>query len=132
MSIAAGALKMGRAMARQMMDDTVRVYRLGDPVWDEAAGDYVTSEVEVYAGPARTRVPRAFGNRVDEQGDAVTVQEATLSLPVEGSAGVVVDDLVEVTSSTYDPDMVGLVLRVAQVHWQSHSTARRFGVEVES
>lgn len=115
------------------MVDTFRVTRAsGPPVLDEETGQNVPSLVTIFEGVGRLRLPRAFGNRVDEQGAAVTVQDATLSLPIADSAGVAVDDVVELLTSENDPGMVGLRLRVTEVHWQSYSTARRFGVEVEA
>lgn len=126
-------LQHGRDLAESLMVDTFRITRAdGEPVWDEATGDYTASESVVYEGVGRVRFPGVGGRRVDEQGDAVTIQEAILSLPVDASGGIEVDDVAECVSSRNDPALVGARFRIDERHWQTHSTARRFGVEVES
>lgn len=122
-----------RVQAESLMTDRFRIVRAdGEPVWDEATGDYTATESVVYEGIGRIRFPGVGGRRVDEQGDAVTVQDAVLSLPIAGTGGVRVDDVAECVASRHDPQMVGVRFRIDEPHWQSHSTARRFGVEVES
>lgn len=126
-------LRHGRDLAESLMVDVFQVTRAdGEPVWDENTGDYTATETVVYEGVGRVRFPGIGGRRVDEQGDAVTVQEAVLSLPVDESVGVRVDDVAVCVSSRNDPGLVGVRFRVDEMHWQTHGTARRFGVEVES
>lgn len=121
-----------RAQAESRMVDRFRVLRASEPTWSEDTGEHSASEVVVYEGPGRVRFPGVGGRRVDEQGAAVTVQEAVLSLPIDGTGGIRVDDVAECVASRHDPEMVGVRFRVDEPHWQSQSTARRFGVEVES
>lgn len=126
-------LQRGRRAAEALMEDTVLVYRGGgEAVFDEATGEYVDSRETVYQGKARIRIPRAFGNVADEQGALINVQPATVWVPVDGTEGITKNDHVELLASAHDPDAVGLVLRVTDGHWQTHSTSRRLGVEVES
>lgn len=125
-------LKRGQRLIESLMTDTwvgTRGATAGE--FNDETGEWSTSSVEVYRGPGRLRAANVQGQRVDEQGVTVTLSDARLSLPVATSAGVRVDD-VFVCVASEEPTMVGARVRVTDIHWQTHSTARRLQVEVAS
>lgn len=124
-------LARGRHVARDLMQTTV-IIRRGDgvPVRNPETGEYETGSTVVYEGPARLRFPNAQPREADAAGQRFVEQSPTVSLPIASSADVDVDDVGEVTANPLDPGIVGLRFRIAGVHAQTHSTARRFPVEV--
>lgn len=114
------------------MLSTCTVNSAGEPVWDEATGDYVPSGTTVYEGPCKLRFPSTVLRESDVQSQFVVEQEPMLALPVVGSELVSVGDVVTITANPFDAAMVGLKLRVAGVHTQTFATARRFPVELVS
>ena len=125
-------LLRGRALAEDLMVDSWSCTRGGGTVFDDVTGEWVTVPVEdVYAGPGRLRDRSSVGFRDDVQGESTVTSQLILSLPVESSGAVRVGDVLSCTAAA-DAALVGVNVRVTDLHLQTHSTARRFGVEVES
>ena len=127
---AATALARGRRAAEALMVDACTITRPGgEPVWDEASMSYTTPDGSaVYDGPCRVQLSAAMAN-TPEAGDRVLVaQRSTVSVPM-GVTGVAVDDVVTVTASVHDPDLVGNRYRVRSLFAKTHATARRLEVE---
>lgn len=129
-------LDHGRALAEQLMVDTWRSVRYAsgsEPVFDDVTGEWSAAEQSpIYYGPGRLRDQDGLGRRDETQGETTVFGALRLSLPVATSGGVRVDDVLECTASVRDPHLVGVRVRVTDLHLQTHSTARRFSVEVES
>lgn len=127
------ALPALRAAAESLMTDTWRCSKGGVRVFDDETGTWTDSPSEVvYDGPGRLRDIDADSPRIETQGETTVTARLRLSLPVATSGAVRIDDVLECTGSTQDASLVGTKVRVSDLHLQTHSTARRFSVEVES
>jgi len=128
MTMFAGATRMGRALAESMMESTVIIKRAGVPS-EDANGVLTPTYSTIYSGVCRLRVTEARSDEVAAAGQGLAKQNPTLSIPVSasGSADVRVDDIATVTTPL---DSVTVIARIAGLHSQTHSTARRFPVEV--
>ena len=133
MSIARGALDLGRTLAEALMSDIVRIWRetpTGTGI--DANGNPAVTVTELYSGPGRLVVRSGVVRDVDAQSQLLAVQSPRLDVPVAGTGGVKNGDLFEVTASDTDSSLVGLSGVVAGMFPQSYSTARRLPVEVVS
>jgi hypothetical protein len=129
MSMVAGILNMGRRQAEVLMTSVCVITREGDPVQNDD-GSITPTVTTVYSGKCRLkwqltmRIPQ-----VNAEGQQLALQHPTLSLPMSVT-GVRKGDLVTMGADDLDPDMAGLVLRVAGPFASSQVTARRFSCEV--
>ena len=114
------------------MTSTCVIRRVSGQVLSEVTGEYTPTTTTVYDGPCELRFDSSVLSPVDGQSQLLVQQQPLVKLPVEGSAGVTVDDVGELTGHPLDPGMVGLVFRVAGLHSKSRATARRLPVEVLS
>lgn len=97
----------------------------GEPTLDEDTGQLVYPDVTpVYSGPCRARAPRAEERTVEAAEQWATLQELVISLPVDGSEGVLVGQVVTYGLSR-DPALTGRTFTVVGLHLQTDSTARR-------
>ena len=120
----------GRREAEKLMTTQCTVTREGgEPVFNEATGQYEPSIITIYAGPGRIRRPGASVRTASPAGQTITVQDLILSLPVATSADVTVNDMVTVTANPLDPGLIGVPFTVRGVHDESTATARRFPIE---
>lgn len=128
-----GALPALRSAAESLMTDRWRCSKGGGSVFDDDTGTWTESPSGVvYDGPGRLRDIDADSPRLEVQGETTVTARLRLSLPVATSGGIRVDDVLECMASTQDASLVGVKVRVTDLHLQTHSTARRFSVEVES
>lgn len=126
-------LERGRRRAEERMTDTWRCVRVSPGEFDDDTGRWSPETATTfYDGPGRLADDDNQGTRDESQGETTTVGALRLSLPVAKAAGVRIDDIFECTASVDDPSLVGTKVRVADLHLQTQSTARRLGVEVES
>lgn len=126
----------GRAEIEALMVDECTITRGGDTgTMNETTLQYDDPEpgTTVYTG--KCRVKHASGqasDRVIQYGEqAVSLWPFQVSIPVSVT-GVQVDDIVTITSSTLDPDLVDTELRVRDVVRGTHITARRLGCELNA
>ncbi|MDR6907472.1 hypothetical protein J2X63_003180 [Agromyces sp. 3263] len=133
MSIARGALSMGRGVAESLMTDTVRIFRRAYLDTADDDGNPEFTDTDVWSGPARLVLRSAAAIRdVDAQSQLLAVQSPRLDVPVEGTGGVKNADRFVILSSATDPESVGLEGFVSGMFPQTYSTARRLPVEVVS
>ena len=134
----AQALPGLRAQAEAMMVDRCRVERVTPgTVLNETTGEYTPTRVRVYPpasaaasdGICRYKAANTAVRDVEAAGQLLIEQAATLSLPISASLEVAEGDIVTFTASTFDPQMVGVEVRIAGEHHQTFATARRFPVE---
>lgn len=134
----AAALPGLRAQAESMMIDRCVVEReTPGTVLNEETGQYEPTRVRVYPpaesldtdGPCRYKAANTAVRDVEAAGQLLIEQTATLSLPVATSLEVAEGDYVTFTASAFDPQMVGLEVRISGEHHQTFATARRFPVE---
>lgn len=126
----AAALPELRAQAESMMTDSCVITGAGgEPVWDDGLGQYVTpAGSTVYSGKCRLRMPRASGTRTEAGNASWAVDDAILSLPVDGSEAVA-SGMAAVVALGNDPT-ASVALTVQAGHFQTHSTARRLPCKV--
>lgn len=129
MSLATGIALMGRRQAELLMESSCVITRQTGTAPDGNGVEVPTFDT-IYTGTCRLRMPDARPNTVAAAGQAIAVQSPVLSLPVTatGAGDVRTDDIATVTSPL---DGNTVVCRIAGFHTQTHSTARRFPVEVQ-
>ena len=121
---AEAAVLAGRREAEALMVDACTVTRPGGPVTDPDTGNVTPSMTPVYAGPCKVQQTISQASNPEAGGHAFTVQDSRVDFPV--SAGpLLVDDVVTVTSSVLDPQLVGRVFRVIELFHKSFATAQR-------
>ena len=137
MSILGGALAMGQAQANARMTESVTVgIMVKSETIDESTGQYPQVFESHYAGPngdhrARVKFPTLTVSERTPGGQTIAVQDVMLSLPVGFSSAVRIDDIVTVTSSTVDPDLVGRTFRIKGDAQSGQVSAHRFPVEAK-
>jgi len=127
---AVSALLRGRTAAEALMLDTITVTRLTSSVTDGETGVVTPTYSTVYTGPAKVqRTGRQTTARPSEVGEAeVFMSRLEVHVPVS-VVGISTDDIITVTASTLDPELVGQQFHVRQESHKSFETARRLGVE---
>ena len=127
---AVSAVLRGRTAAEALMLDTIVVTRLTSSTTDPESGVITPTYSTVYTGPGKVqRSGRQTTARPTDVGEAeVFLSRLEVHVPVS-VVGVSTDDLVTVTASTMDPELVGKSFHVRQESHKTFQTARRFGVE---
>ncbi len=121
-----------RREAEALMVDSCTVTRagVGPGTVNETTGAVTPpAPTTVYTGRCRVQVPQAVPSEQDAGGAPVAVQPTAVSLPVVGSEGVEVGDVVTITAATFDASLVGVTYVVRGLHRKTHATARRLRVE---
>ena len=126
----ADRLPVLQAAAERMMTSIVTITRLGEPVWDEEAGDYTDALTTVYTGRCKVQTFQAFEAEPEAGGAQRVIQRYYLHVPV--TAGVFLPgDRAEVTASA-NPLLVGNVYVVAGPHEKDWQTAQRLLADLDS
>lgn len=119
-----------RSYARGNMRDTVRIYRMSEPVFDPVTGGLAPSaSPDLYSGPAR--VYSVTGPVTYSLGDEPQHFSSTyISVPVVADDGSVnevpaVEDMIEVLACPGDASMVGRTFQVQDVEAAGQWTAVR-------
>jgi hypothetical protein len=129
----AAALPELQAEAESRMHDSIVFTSPGAaPTWDDATGTYSSpTGAEVYNGKCRIRQAAPAPQNADAGETSWAVDRLVVSLPLDGSGGVV-DGCTGVVTAATDPEMVGLTITALAGHFQSDSTARRIPCQVVS
>lgn len=122
-----GAVRAGRRAAETLMIEMCTIRRPGDPVFDPETGEYDETSTVIYSG--RCRVKPGGGYEVEPGGTEMILHRWTVSVPMTAE-GILPDDMVEITASELDGDLVGKELAVVEVPAGSQLTARRLVCEV--
>lgn len=123
-------LLRGRQRAEEQMVDTLELRGpdVKGPL-DEDTGQYpVTPGALKYAGPGKVQTTDTMGNAADAAERVVMVTRFAAHLPMAAPAAAV-DDVISVTASQLDAELVGRRFRVASLIHKSLMTARRLAVE---
>lgn len=96
-----------------MTEETARVTRAGEKVWDEDNGEWTFPEVTLYEGPFFEFTHYGYESDVEAGGRRVPMQRSEAWFPV-GSFKSIAGDRVEVLESRSDPLRVGKVMTLAQ------------------
>lgn len=121
-----GAVTAGRLAAQQLMTDECTISRPDpDGTFDPATGLTSYTPTDLYmAQKCRLRAPSLADRETFSGEHEFTLQDAVLSLPIE-AVGLKTNDLVTVTASALDPDLIGRQYTLIAVHRGSQITARR-------
>jgi len=127
---AADVVVRGRQRAEKIMVDTLELR--GPDVrgaLDPDTGQYATTPGALkYTGPGKIQTTDTIGNAADAAERAVMVTRFGAHLPMTAAAAAV-DDVITVTASLLDPELVGRRFRVTSLVHKSLMTARRLSVE---
>lgn len=118
----------GRAAIERLMVDACTIRRPTGSSTDDTTGVVTPTYSTVYSGKCRIQqtVPVS---KPDDVGEAhVWLQRLELQVPMSVT-GILSDDLVTVTASVLDGDLVGRVFHVRELGHKTHMTSRRVQLE---
>jgi uncharacterized protein DUF6093 len=121
-----------QAAAQALMVDTCTVRRVTGTSTNTTTGAVTPTYSTIYTGACKVQQRQAIA-RPETIGEAtVFISRLELHLPVTVT-GVASDDLVTVTASVHDADLVGRTFHIRELAHKSFLTARRFSmIEVTS
>jgi len=125
---AVAATLRGREAAESLMIDACTVHRPGDPITDPETGNVTPGSTLVYSGPCKVQQTISQASNPNAGGHSFTVQDSRVDFPV-AAGPLAVDDVVTVTASVMDPQLVGREMRVVELFHKSFATAQRTRVE---
>lgn len=115
----------GRELAEVQMQDACTIVRPGPPVLNEQTLQLATPTTTLYVGKCRVSGGRDIQQSTPQAGDRLVYEQSrTISVPMT-VLGLQVDDVVTVTASALDPDLIGRVFHVRALEHKTHLTARR-------
>lgn len=120
--------RRGRRRAARLMIATGVVHRPGPEVTDPDTGVVTPGLVEVYGGACKVQGATAQAASPEAGGHAYVVESLQLHFPV--SSQLKIDDVVTITASPMDPDLVGLTFRLVELARGTFRTADRWNVEL--
>lgn len=118
----------GRAVAESLMLSTATAHRPGPETTDPETGETTPGLTEVYAGRCKVQGATAQAASPEAGGAAYVIESLQLHFPV--SSQLFIDDVVTVTDSPMDPDLVGLKFRLVELARGTFRTADRWNVEL--
>lgn len=121
------ATQQGRDLAEQMMVDACTIGRPSlTHTTDPTTGAVSYPTTPLYSGKCRVQMMTGVrGDNLDLAGErAWVVQSAIISIPASVS-GIRVGDMIHITASQMDPDLLERTYRVQDVTHKSFLTARR-------
>lgn len=120
--------RRGRRRAARLMIATGVAHRPGPELTDPDTGVVTPGLVEVYAGACKVQGATAQAASPEAGGHAFVVESLQLHFPV--SSQLKIDDVVTITASPMDPDLVGLKFRLVELARGTFRTADRWNVEL--
>lgn len=127
----AGLIARSRAMAESMMQDACTITRKTGQSFNNSTGAYEDTFSTIYTGKCRVQTQTwQQAEQPSSGGRVMATAVFTVSVPMSVT-GVEVDDIVTITSTTFDNDLDGQAFRVRQQVFKTHMTARRLLVEQE-
>jgi hypothetical protein len=110
------------------MVDACTITRLATSTTDPETGRVVQTRSTVYSGQCRISINSKNARPQDIGEDTLFIFRVQLQIPII-AVGVLPDDQATITSSVYDPELVGKVFVVRELAHGTHVTARRLMVE---
>ncbi len=117
----------GRAAAEALMADAVTIQRRTGETTDPDTGVVAPTYATVYAGKAKVQAAQFSGSPSTVGEAELLIAQMQVHIPMSAT-GVTSDDLVTVTASALDPELVGKTFRVRGASHKSYLTARRYSV----
>lgn len=116
-------------MAERGMATTCTITRVVSETTDPVTAQIVETRTTVYSGKCRMQ-QKATDPSTEQPGEAyVRLVPFELQLPVTTSTGILAEDLVTITGSAHDPDLVGRRFWVTGLAHKEEATARRIRCE---
>jgi hypothetical protein len=125
---AEAAVLAGRREAESLMLDACTVGRPGGLVTDPDSGSVTPSLTTVFDGPCKVQQTIAQSSSPEAGGHQFTVQSSRVDFPV-AAGPFLPGDVVTVTGSVLDAQLVGRRFRVVELFHKSFATAQRTRVE---
>lgn len=122
-------LDRARQLAASLMQDTCLIRRVTGTITDTFSGVITSTYTTVYSGPCKVQEHQAQGHSADPGEDYTVVLMRELHLPVATSLGLQRNDLVSITASAGDPDLVGRTFLIRDEASKSLATARRLSIQ---
>lgn len=118
----------GRVAAEALMADACTIKRVTNQSTNDNTAVVTPTYSTIYSGKCRVQqtVPVSKPHDVGEA--AVWLQRLELQVPMSVT-GIASDDLVTITASALDADLVGRTFHVRELGHKSHMTARRVQIE---
>lgn len=125
---AATAVLAGRRMAEALMVDACTIRHPTGTTSDDTTGQVTPTYTTVYTGKCRVQQTVPVSKPADVGEAHVWLQRLALQVPMSVT-GIASDDLVTITASVLDADLVGRPFRVRELGHKTHMTARRVQLE---
>lgn len=127
---AASVLARARIAAARLFVDACTIQRLATSTSDPDTGAVVRTYTTIYAGPCKIQNSGAAFARPADVGQAeVFLTRMELHVPVTAAVAQP-DDLLTVTASAHDADMVGRQWHIRGMPDKSWPTAHRYSIEL--
>lgn len=117
-------LARGRAFLTASLVDACTIKHPTGFTTNTTNGDVTPTYATVYTGPCKVAGGDSASGQ-DIAGAHLAVLSPVVHVPIEVT-GVVEGDVVTITASANDPELVGRVFRVNGPHHKTFATARRF------
>lgn len=118
-------LARGRTAALIGMRDACTITRAGTRVTDPVSGDVTEPVTTLYTGQCRVQQHQATANQQDVGEDNLLLLRLEVQLPVDGTEGLEVGDLITVTTAVNDADLIGRKFAIHDLAHASEKTSRR-------
>lgn len=115
----------GRRAANSRMTESVTV-TITTSTFDDTTGTYTDTLTTHYSGIARIKYPSLVVSEKTPVGQVLASQDVTLHLPVGLASSVAVNDVVTVTASTADGDLVGRTFTIKGLAQSGQVSAHRY------
>jgi hypothetical protein len=125
---ATSATLRGRLAAEALMVDTCTVQRQTGSTTNDTTGVVTPTYSTIYTGKCRVQQRVPVSKPADVGQAHVWLQRLELQVPMSVT-GIASDDLVTITASLLDADLVGRTFRVRELGHKTHMTARRVQLE---
>lgn len=129
---AISAINRGRQAAINLMVDACTIKRLSGQVTNLQTGQVADSYTTLYSG--KCRIQRVRGQRLGSAHPAIIgeaqlyQQPLAVHVPITVT-GIILQDVVTVTASLMDPDLVGRTFWVQVLPPKTFTTAHRYGLQ---
>lgn len=118
----------GRLAAEALMVDACTIKRVTSFSTNDTTGVVTPTYSTIYSGKCRVQQTVPVSRPHDVGQAAVWLQRLELQVPMSVT-GISSDDLVTITASVLDADLVGRIFHVRELGHKSHMTARRVQIE---
>lgn len=119
-------ISRARRRERGLWRTTGRLMRASDeaPTFNTTTGkDTLAEPAVIYEGPCHLSATTTSGRRDTQAGEReIRISALRAKFPPETPAKV--DDVLEITASTYDPELVGRSFRVTDIVWHAWQVTR--------